>query len=140
MASPKIVIVEDNESDVALLRLALDQQGEDYVLEVLRDGQAALQFIGQQRLSPDANQPCVILIDLHLPKYDGLDVFREMRRDPVLSNVHLILLSSVASPKQLAEMRAMGADYRTKPTNVDELFALAADIFLICKGLAPATV
>jgi len=127
--------VEDNDADVFMLRCALDDQGEAYELIVLADGEEAIQFVEEQRLSPQTYEPCVILIDLHLPKQDGLEVLRAIRRAPVLERIHVILLSSVASPQQQEEIQAMGGDFRIKPSELDEVYAFAAEVIAICKGL-----
>ena len=134
MASAKILIVEDNEADVFMLRCALDEQGEPYELIVLADGEEAIRFIEEQRLSPQTYEPCVILVDLHLPKLDGLEVLRAIRRAPVLERIHVILLSSVASPQQQEEIQAMDGDFRIKPSELNDIYAFAADVIAICRG------
>lgn len=116
-----------------MLRCALDDQGEAYELIVLADGEEAIQFVEEQRLS-ETYEPCVILVDLHLPKQDGLEVLRAIRRAPVLERIHVILLSSVASPQQQEEIQAMGGDFRIKPSELDEIYTFASDVIAICKG------
>jgi len=117
-----------------MLRCALDDQGEAYELIVLADGEEAIQFVEEQRLSPQTYEPCVILVDLHLPKQDGVEVLRAIRRAPVLERIHVILLSSVASPQQQEEIQAMGGDFRIKPSELDEIYTFASDVIAICKG------
>jgi len=76
----RIVVIEDNPADVDLLRYALDRQGEAYELEVLGDGEQALQFVHEHRTGKRDPEPCVIILDLHLPKYDGLEVLRAIKK------------------------------------------------------------
>jgi len=90
---PKIMVVEDSPADVLLLRHALDQHGEPYELAVLRDGAEALQFVAAQWQSPQESAPCVIVLDLHLPKHDGLSVLAALRREPGLSHIRVVALS-----------------------------------------------
>jgi CheY-like chemotaxis protein len=66
-SAAKIVLVEDNSADVFLLRHALDQHAEEYALDVLRDGEEAIQFVNRQRSAGPHGEPCVIVLDLHLP-------------------------------------------------------------------------
>lgn len=139
MASAKILIVEDNEADVFLFRCALDDQGEEYELLVLADGEEAIRFVEEQRLSPDTYEPCVILVDLHLPKYDGLEVLRIIRREPALEKIHVILLASAASPQEQAEVKALGGDFRIKPAALTEVFQFAAYVMDICKGFVSSS-
>jgi CheY-like chemotaxis protein len=130
----KILIVDDNESDIYLLRHALDERGEEYDLIVLDDGEKAIQFVDRHRLTPHAPEPCVILLDLHLPKRDGLEVLRAIRREPAISHIHVVLVTSSASPLEQAAIRAAGADLRVKPTRLSEFAKLAADLIEICKS------
>jgi len=129
----KIVVVEDNSADIFLLRHALDQNGEEYVLDVLRDGEAAIEFIERQRSAgPDA-EPCVIVLDLHLPKHDGTTVLKMIKREPALAFVQVVALTTVASPKDEQEIRELGVRlYRAKPTLLDEWVHLAGEILAIC--------
>src|SRR5712671_5847759 len=85
----KILIVEDNPADILWLRHALDQQGEKYDLQVLLDGEAALRFVDEHRTGLREPEPCVILLDLHLPKYDGIEVLRAVKRVPALAHIHV---------------------------------------------------
>ena len=135
MPSPKILIVEDNPADVYILRLALQELAEEFDLEVASDGERALQHVRQERENPHDMHPCVILLDLHLPKYDGFEVLRAIRQEPVLSHIHVVVTTSIASPRDEAELRRLGADYRLKPRDLAEFTKLAADLIAICKGL-----
>ena len=113
--------------------MALDQQGEEYVIELLRDGEAALQFVRDQRVSPADPKPCVIVLDLYLPRHDGKAVLRAVKQVPALAHVHVVALSSLPSPSDQAEVLRLGARLcRSKPMVLDEWLALAAEILAIC--------
>jgi CheY-like chemotaxis protein len=138
MQAARIVIIEDNDGDIELLRLALDEQEEDYELEILKDGEEALRFVQEHRSAIRAPEPCVILLDLHLPRYDGIAILHAMREAPPLEHIKIVVLSGQADPLQEAEMARLGAFYRRKPSTLTELSELAAEIFVICKGPSPA--
>jgi len=130
----KIVVVEDNSADIFLLRHALNQHVEEYVLEVLRDGEEAIDFVSRQRLALPHSEPCVIVLDLHLPKHDGTAVLKVIKQEPVLAHVHVIALTTLASPKDEQEIRDLGVRlYRAKPTLVEEWIKLAGEILEICR-------
>jgi len=134
----RILIVEDNPADVFLLRHALDQHGEDYVLETLQDGEAAMRFVQQHNwaLEPD---PCVIVLDLHLPKHDGTAVLEAIRRQPALNGIQVVALSTLAAPQDESHLRGLGVRlYRTKPTDLDDWIALAGRILEICREKSEA--
>jgi len=130
----KIVVVEDNSADVFLLRHALDQHEEEYILEVLRDGEEAIEFVNRHRSAGPNGEPCVIVLDLHLPKHDGTAVLKVIKQEPVLSLVHVVALTTLASPKDEREVRQLGVRlYRAKPTLVEEWIKLAGEILEICR-------
>jgi CheY-like chemotaxis protein len=129
----KIVVVEDNSADVLLLRHALDQHSQKYILDVLRDGEEAIEFVERHRAVGSAGEPCVIVLDLHLPKHDGTAVLKVIRQEPALASVHVVALTTLASPKDEQEVRDLGVRlYRAKPTLVDEWIKLAGEILAIC--------
>ena len=130
----RILVVEDSPADVLLLRHALDEHGEAYELEVLRDGEQALAFIAMQRKSRQEPRPCVIVLDLHLPKHDGLAVLEALKAAPALDHIRVIALSSFASPRDEAEVRALGVRlYLEKPSQLDGWIELAREILAICR-------
>jgi CheY-like chemotaxis protein len=134
--SVRILVVEDDASDVYFLRRALENLEEDFVLEILADGERALQFIQNQRKGE--KHPCVIVLDLHLPRHDGLEVLRALREEPVLSHIHVVVTTTIASPPEEAELRRMGADYWQKPRHLSEFEELATRLIEICKDLQVA--
>jgi CheY-like chemotaxis protein len=130
---PKIVVVEDNSADVFLLRHALDQHSENYALEVLRDGEEAVEFVSRHRSLGHQAEPCVIVLDLHLPKLDGTVVLKVIKQEPALAAVHVVALTTLASPKDEQEVRDLGVRlYRAKPSLVEEWVRLAGEILEIC--------
>jgi CheY-like chemotaxis protein len=138
MPPARILVIEDDPSDIVLLREALDQQGEDYELEVLTDGEQALRFVHEHRIGRREPHPCVILLDLHLPAYDGVAVLRAIRAAPVLEHIHVVMLTTLASPSEEREFSEMGARYRKKPSALEDLFELAAEIVEICRSSSSA--
>jgi len=135
----RILLVEDNPGDVYLLRHALDQHGEEYQLEALQDGEEAIRFIEQYRKSASEPEPCVIILDLHLPKHDGTAVLHAIRREPVLAHVQVVALSSLAAPQDAAKILDLGVRfYKTKPTELDDWINLAGQILEICRERSDA--
>jgi len=130
----RIVVVEDSPADVLLLRHALNQHDEAYELEVLQDGAEALAFIAAQKEFCPEPAPCVIVLDLHLPKHDGLAVLAALKKEPALSHIRVVALSSFASPRDEAQIHSLGVRmYCEKPGDLDSWIALARDILKICR-------
>jgi two-component system response regulator len=130
----RIVVVEDNPADVTLLRYALDHHQEPYQLEVLRDGEEALHFIHQFRTGAREPHPCVVVLDLYLPRYDGLAVLRAIREEPVLAHIHVIVLTTQPTPAEEQELLELGTRLcRSKPMNLEDLKVLGGEVLEICK-------
>jgi CheY-like chemotaxis protein len=134
----RILVVDDNTADIRLLRVALDQHGAEYVLEVLDNGEDALGFVDSHGRGSAEPEPCVILLDLHLPRYDGIAILQAIRQAPGLAHIHVVILSGMASPREKEKIANMGGVYRQKPFNLDEYFELGAEIFAICGAVVGA--
>src|SRR5437868_5142401 len=134
MGPARILVVDDNTADVSLLRVALNQQDHDYELEVLETADKALRFVQEHRDGLHAPEPCVILLDLHLPRYDGITILKAIKQAPVLAHIHVMVLSGIATPGEQLQIVALGARYRQKPSNLDGYLDLGAEIFAICAG------
>jgi len=140
MSKPRIVIVEDNPGDVDVLRIALDQQEDDYELMVLRDGAEALQYVEDLSSRLGEAEPCAMLLDVHLPKYDGLEVLEAVKNAPGLRHVHVIMLASGGTvlPREEATIRKWDAIFREKPRSFTEVVELAGQVMDLCKHANPA--
>jgi len=136
----RILIIEDNPGDIFLVRHALGTTGESFELKVLADGEEALRFVQEHRLGLHPPDPCVIVLDLHLPKYDGMAVLRAIRRAPALEHISVLVLSGVVSPEETQELLELGVQAQArKPSSLAEFQLLAEEIIALCKkGLAPA--
>jgi chemotaxis family two-component system response regulator Rcp1 len=130
MGPARILVVDDSTADVSLLRMALNQQNEPYELEVLQTAEEALAFVHEHRNK--LHEPCVILLDLHLPRYDGITILKAIKQAPVLSHIHVMVLSGIATPQEQFKIATMGALYRQKPSNLGGYLDLGAEIFSVC--------
>ncbi len=139
MSNPQIIMIEDNPLEIDLLRRSLDQLGEHYELLVLRDGAEAIRYVRESHPALPEPEPCIILLNLHLPKYDGLEVLEALKRDPVLGRIEVIILTSGAIPRrEQAVIRQQGAIFRQKPGSLEECLQLAADVIDLCRAPALA--
>lgn len=121
---PLIVLVEDNPGDVHLLRLALRQAGVVCDLRVLEDGEKGMALA--RREGTDAGRvPDLIVLDLNLPKHDGLEVLAALHAAPALRSVPVIVFSSSTSPGDRARVAELGAaGFLTKPPDLDAFMAV----------------
>src|SRR5271170_5662940 len=134
MARAKILVIEDNSSDVFLLRRALiATAGGNFDLEIAADGERALELIRSRDDQPEL-QPCTILLDLHLPKHDGLEILRAIRQNPALAGIPVLVTTNLASPKEADELQRLGVECRPKPADLGQYAKLASDLAGMCRG------
>ena len=132
MSAQTILYVEDEENDVIFMRHACERAGLAGSLQVATDGEEALKyFSGEgQYANRDAHPlPCLVLLDLKLPKLSGLEVLKWIREHPALYTLRVLILSSSNQPLDIHAAYARGANaFLVKPSNVDELAAMAASV------------
>ncbi len=125
----QILLVEDNASDEKLTLLAFKKCGVTNEITVARDGAAALDFLfgtGAYAGRDVSVLPSVVLLDLKLPKLDGLDVLRGIRADARTRLLPVVILTSSAEDEDLMKSYSLGANaYVRKPVDFAE-FARAA--------------
>jgi len=121
----QVLVVEDNPADVQLLRWALERASLDCELVVIDDGSAALDFVQQRGAYADARVPDLALLDLNLPKYDGIEILQALRSNKAFAEVPVAILSSSSSPRERARLDTFGvARYITKPADLEQFLAI----------------
>jgi len=116
-APARILLGEDNPADVYLIRQALEEHGVSYNLQVAVHGGEVMEILGGQT----ARIPDLIVLDLNLPRYEGLEVLRMIRESPQMSHIPVVILTSSDSPKDRLAASALGANcYIRKPSSLDE--------------------
>lgn len=120
-----ILLVEDNPGDVRLTKEAFTEAGLDNALYVTRDGEEALDFLYQRRDHEDASFPGLVLLDLNLPKVDGLEVLETLKSDERLARIPVIVLTSSEAKEDITESYERHSNaYLTKPVAPDEFVEL----------------
>lgn len=124
-----ILLVEDNPVDVDLTLRAFKKQNLTNNIVVVRDGEKALQ---QMELWDKGQQvPVVILLDLKLPKVDGLEVLRVLKTHAVYKTIPVVVLTSSGDDRDIAEAYELGVNsYIVKPVSFDKFVDVAAQIEL----------
>lgn len=124
MAERIILLVEDNPDDTILTRRALEKSDVSHRVEVARDGLEALDYLfalGTHADRKASDMPALILLDLKLPKVDGLEVLRRLRADRLTKLIPVIVLSSSDEPADVIESYGLGANsYIRKPVDFAE--------------------
>ena len=116
--SVRVLVAEDNEDHLFLTTRALKQTNHGLRLEVqgVRDGEEALDFFYRRGKFENAERPHLLLLDLKMPKVDGLQVLERLKSDPELRSVPVVVLTSSDRPEDVEETyRRGGNSYVTKP-------------------------
>jgi CheY-like chemotaxis protein len=117
-ADRNILVAEDDEIDVLLLRRAFEQAGVRNGLRFVHDGQAAIEFLSAVRDAPDDRLPALVILDLKMPRRTGIEVLQWIAQDPVLRCVPVIIFSSSAHREDIERAYALGANaFIVKPAS-----------------------
>jgi two-component system response regulator len=120
----EILLVEDNPNDVELTRHALRDHHVANLMHVARDGAEALDFIlceGQYAYRKLEDRPKVILLDLKLPKVDGLEVLRRVKADPEARTIPVVVLTSSREERDIVDSYELGVNsYIVKPVDFEQ--------------------
>lgn len=122
--SVEILLAEDNPNDVELTLLALKDNNLTNPVYVVRDGEEALEFIfatGAYADRRNVEKPRVILLDLKLPKVDGLEVLRQIKSDPRTRTIPVVVLTSSREERDIVESYNLGVNsYIVKPVDFEQ--------------------
>lgn len=125
----EILLVEDNPADIRLTREALKEAGREVHLNVAVDGVSALQYLHATGSSPDKPRPDLILLDLNLPKKNGREVLAEMKSDPDLRTIPVVVLTTSSSDEDILASYDLHANcYVHKPMELDDFIEVILSI------------
>ncbi len=119
--SLQVLLVEDNEGDVRLIKEAFHESKVDKSFSVAKDGEDALNFLYRRGQYVNSVRPDIILLDINLPRKNGFEVLEQIKNDPSLKKIPVIMLSSSSSEDHIHKSYDLSANcYVTKPVDFDE--------------------
>ncbi|MEE9201021.1 MAG: response regulator [Candidatus Brocadiales bacterium] len=125
----EILLVEDDHGDVELIKEALKESKMQNSLDVVEDGEEALAFLRREGRFADAAEPDLILLDLNLPKKDGREVLAEIKEDPALRRIPVVVLTTSEAEKDILKSYDLHANcYITKPVDLDQFIKIVKSI------------
>ena len=130
----EIILVEDNPNDAELTIRALKKRGIANKLLHLKDGEEALNYIfcqGEYSTRDINDLPRLILLDLKMPKVDGIEVLRRIKEDPRTKVIPVVLLTSSREDKDIRNSYSLGVNsYLVKPVEFEEFMIAVAELGL----------
>lgn len=128
MARYKLLLIEDNEDDVDLVRYAIHRSAADSSVDLVvsRSGEEGLAYLSQPLLAKNQSElPALILLDIKLPGIDGLEVLRQIRAHPVVGRLPVVLLTTSDSQEDVDNGYRLGANsFVRKPDELSSFCSL----------------
>lgn len=136
-----ILLVEDNPVDLELTLRALRKHKVSNPIAVARDGEEALDYVHRRgRFAAGAAVPGLILLDIHLPKVNGVEVLREIKVHPVYRTVPVVMLTTSQKETDIRTSYELGANsYIAKPVHFDKFLEVVGriDLYWLLTNVAP---
>lgn len=118
----QVLVTEDNDIDAERVARCAKRGGLPNPLIRALDGQEALEVLRGEDARGPLDNPHIVLLDLNMPRMNGLEFLSELRSDPVLANTPVIVVTTSEMPSDLAEAKRLRADgYLNKPITTDQL-------------------
>jgi len=125
LKSIRILMAEDNEMDVFLVRAAFEQGRLAVHLDVAENGVEALAFLRREGPYADAERPDLVMLDINMPRMDGLSTLKAIRDDPALRTLPVVMLTtSNAETDVLRSYESFANAYIVKPISMDSFFSV----------------
>ncbi len=124
-----VLLVEDDDGDVLMTREAFEHHKIRNNLHVVNDGEQALQFLRREGEYADAPRPGLILLDLNLPRRDGREVLAELKNDPELRLIPVVVLTTSEAEEDVVRSYALHANaYVSKPVDFERFIEVIRQI------------
>jgi CheY-like chemotaxis protein len=118
----EILLVDDNDDDVVLLEESFRDSRFLNLLQVVNDGEQAIQYLRRQGRYQSAKTPGLVLLDINMPKMNGFEVLQVMKADPLLKTIPVVMLTTSTRDEDIARSYDGGAcSFVSKPVSLDKL-------------------
>ena len=127
--APEILLVDDNPGDVDLVGRALADSVPSHRIHAVNDGEEAIAFLRRVGKYSDAVRPDLLMLDLNLPRKDGRAVLADVKSDPLLRQIPVVIFSTSRSRRDIARSYELGANcYVCKPCGLADFFAAVQSV------------
>ncbi|MBB5080918.1 response regulator [Nonomuraea endophytica] len=125
----EVLLVEDDQGDILLTREAFELNKVKNRLHVVNDGEQALAFLRREEGYSDAPRPDLVLLDLNLPRMDGMEVLEEVKADAALRSIPVVILTTSEAEEDIIRSYQLHANaYVTKPVDFDQFIRVVRQI------------
>jgi CheY-like chemotaxis protein len=121
-----ILLADDNDDDIVLIQESFAEERLANVIYVVKDGEQALAYLRRQGPFAQARRPGLVLLDINMPKKNGLEVLQELKQDPALRSLPVVMLTTSRAEEDVVRSYAAGAcSYLMKPVDFEKLREVA---------------
>ena len=129
----EVLLVEDDEDDAALAERVLAKSGVAVRLHIARNGQEARDFLNRRKVrdpsTGESSPPDLVLLDMNMPLVGGLDVLRQMKADPSLRTIPVVVLTGEADQDLMHECMELGINmYLVKPLEIADIISIVVGV------------
>jgi CheY-like chemotaxis protein len=125
----EVLLIEDNPGDANLTKLALEESKICINLNVVQDGVEAIEYLRRKNVYAKVTIPDLILLDLNLPKKDGREVLAEIKADPIIKRIPVVVLTTSGAEEDILRAYNLFANcYITKPVDFDRFVKIVRSI------------
>lgn len=129
-----ILIAEDDPDDCLILETAFRTAGVSNPLTFVGDGEELMHYLKGDGHSDTSSSPILLILDLNMPKKDGRSALREIRQDPLLHSLPIVVFTTSSAEQDIEYCRTLGvSNYVTKPSDFDGFIQFARDMRKICQ-------
>jgi CheY-like chemotaxis protein len=121
-----MLLVDDNPADLGLMQTAIEEAGGHMRIDCVHDGVEAVAYLRRVGHGEES-RPCLVILDVNMPRLNGLEVLDFIRRDPALHDLQVVVMTTSARARDRDKARELGAvDYIVKPLRYDALLDVAS--------------
>ncbi|MFI6296221.1 response regulator [Nonomuraea sp. NPDC050790] len=125
----EVLLVEDDQGDILLTREAFELNKVQNRLHVVNDGEQALAFLRREEGYENVPRPDLVLLDLNLPRMDGMEVLQEVKADAALRSIPVVILTTSEAEEDIVRSYQLHANaYVTKPVDFDQFIRVVRQI------------
>src|SRR5579864_7876742 len=137
MKTPELLMVDDNPADIDLTSEVLAQSNQHFHVNAVNDGAEAISFLRHQGKYAEAPMPDLMILDLNLPRKNGQDVLAEVKSDPKLAKIPVVIFTTSQANADVARSYELGANcYLRKPGNLPDFVAVVQSLASFWLGFA----
>jgi chemotaxis family two-component system response regulator Rcp1 len=135
--TPEILMVDDNPADIELTSEVLAQSQQHFHVNAVNDGEEAISFLHRHGKYAKAPVPDLVVLDLNLPRKDGCEVLADIKADPVLAKIPVVMFTTSQATSDISRSYKLGANcYLRKPGNLPEFVAAVQSMAKFWLGFA----